>query len=540
MARRNLGWLILGSVLSTSAWADKQLNLTKGVTEISREVYDLHMFVLYICTAIGVVVFGAMFWSMIFHRKSKGVKPATFHESTKVEILWTAIPIVILIGMAIPATKTLIEMENNDDADVTIQVTGSQWKWHYKYFDQNIEFYSVLSTPREQFENFDDNGQEKGEHYLLEVDKPLVIPTNKKVRFVITSDDVIHSWWVPAFAVKQDANPGFINEAWTKVDEPGIYRGQCAELCGKDHGFMPIVVEVKSEADYQLWINEQHALAAKAEAAEKSALSATASMDELMALGESTYVAYCAACHQVSGTGLPPAFPALKASPIALGDVNEHIDIVYNGRAGTGMQGYGKQLSLKEIAAVVTYERNAWGNDTGDAVQASDVKALASNEQPSLRNATTAVIESDNKSENVRENVSTQSSSSSTESKSMATVNTEAQDTQKTYTLEQLMTIGEQVYAKACLACHQANGDGLPPMFPALKNSPVALGDINIHVDMVLNGSKKNPAMAAFSAQLSAKEIAGVVTYERNAWGNNMGDLIQPSAVADAKAASAK
>jgi cytochrome c oxidase subunit 2 len=371
-------WLFLGSMFSSSAWAETQLNLTKGVTAVSREVYDLHMLSLYICTAIGVVVFGAMFWSMIFHRKSKGAKAADFHESTKVEILWTAIPIVILIAMAIPATSTLINMENNDDSDVTIQVTGSQWKWHYKYFDENIEYYSVLSTPREQYENqngsFDGNGAFKGGNYLLEVDKPLVIPANKKVRFLITSDDVIHSWWVPAFAVKQDANPGFINEAWTNVDVPGTYRGQCAELCGKDHGFMPIVVEVKSAEDYEAWLNEQHALTAKAADAEKASLGSSMSQDELMQLGETTYMAHCAACHQPTGLGLPPTFPALKGSAVAIqGPVAEHISLVLIGKGM--MPAFGKQLSLKEIAAVVTYERNAWGNDTGDLAQSSDVKA---------------------------------------------------------------------------------------------------------------------------------------------------------------------
>ena len=373
-------WLFFIGLLSSSAWADTQLNLTKGVTAVSREVYDLHMLVLYICTAIGVVVFGAMFWSMIFHRKSKGAKAADFHESTKVEILWTAIPIIILIAMAVPATSTLIDMENNDNSEVTIQITGSQWKWHYKYFDQNIEYYSVLSTPREQYENqngsFEGNGAPKGEDYLLEVDKPLVIPANKKVRFLITSDDVIHSWWVPAFAVKQDANPGFINEAWTNVDEPGTYRGQCAELCGKDHGFMPIVVEVKSAEDYDAWLNEQNALTAKAADAEKASLSASMSKEELMQLGEATYMAHCAACHQPTGLGLPPTFPALKGSVVATqGSVAEHISLVSNGKGM--MPPFGKQLSLKEVAAVVTYERNAWGNDTGDLVQSSDVKAAS-------------------------------------------------------------------------------------------------------------------------------------------------------------------
>ena len=373
-------WLFFTSLLSSSAWAETQLNLTKGVTAVSREVYDLHMLALYICTAIGVVVFGAMFWSMIFHRKSKGAKAADFHESTKVEILWTAIPIVILIAMAVPATSTLIDMENNDNSEVTIQVTGSQWKWHYKYFDQNIEYYSVLSTPREEYENqngtFEGNNAKKNENYLLEVDKPLVIPANKKVRFLITSDDVIHSWWVPAFAVKQDGNPGFINEAWTNVDEPGIYRGQCAELCGKDHGFMPIVVEVKSAADYEAWLNEQNALTASAADAEKASLSASMSKEELMQLGEATYMAHCAACHQPTGLGLPPTFPALKDSVVATtGSVAEHIALVRNGKGM--MPPFGKQLSLKEIAAVVTYERNAWGNDTGDLVQSSDVNAAS-------------------------------------------------------------------------------------------------------------------------------------------------------------------
>jgi cytochrome c oxidase subunit 2 len=501
--------MLLGGLLSSSVSADMTLNLTKGVTEVSRDVYDLHMLVLYICTAIGVVVFGAMFWSMVFHRKSKGVKAATFHESTKVEILWTAIPVVILIAMAVPATYTLIDMENNDDADLTVQVTGSQWKWHYKYFDQDIEFYSVLSTPRDQYENQDGTSAEKGENYLLEVDRPLVIPTNKKVRFVITSDDVIHAWWVPAFAVKQDANPGFINEAWTKVDKPGTYRGQCAELCGKDHGFMPIVVEVKSEADYAIWLDEQKQMKANAAAAEAASLNASVSMDELMQLGETTYTAYCAACHQVSGQGLPPAFPALKGSAIATsGPASEHISIVYNGKAGTGMQGYGKQLSLKEIAAVVTYERNAWGNNTGDAVQASDVKAAVGGAAESMAEAVEKVA-SEVKDAAIPE-----------------------EDLTKVYSQDELMTMGEKVYMTACVACHQANGEGMAPVFPALKGSPIAAGDMAVHIDMVLNGSKKNPSMAAFGGQLTKTQIAAVVTYERNAWGNNTGDLVQPADVA--------
>ena len=515
MGKHKLILLVLVTLFTNAAWADTQLNLTQGVTAVSREVYDLHMLVLWICTCIGVLVFGAMFWSIIFHRKSKGAKAASFHESTKVEVLWTAIPVVILIAMAVPATQTLIAMEDNENSDVTIQITGSQWKWHYKYFDQDIEYYSVLSTPRDQYENQLESTAVKGENYLLEVDKPLVIPANKKVRFLITSDDVIHAWWVPAFAVKQDANPGFINEAWTKVDEPGIYRGQCAELCGKDHGFMPIVVEVKSPEDYAIWLSEQQLRIAQAAQAEKASLSASMSKEELMQLGETTYTAYCSACHQPTGQGLPPAFPALKGSPITTsGAINDHINIVFNGKSGTGMQGYGKQLSFKELAAVVTYERNAWGNNTGDLVQASDVKSAVENSAPEAELNTT-------KNEVIETTVEAETT----------TVVSPVEDLAKVYSQDELMVMGENVYMKACVACHQPTGTGIPPAFPALKGSAIATGDIAVHIDMVLNGSKKNPAMAAFSNQLTKTEIAAVVTYERNAWGNNTGDLVQPAAV---------
>lgn len=361
-------WLLLS--FPFLAVGTSQYNLPVGVTDISRDVYELHMTIFYICCVIGLVVFAVMFWAIIHHRKSKGVVPAQFHESTKVEILWTAIPFVILIAMAVPATKTLIAMEDTTKADLTIKVTGSQWKWHYEYLDHDVSFYSVLSTPREQITNQD----EKTETYLLDVDKPLIIPKGKKVRFLMTSDDVIHSWWVPEFAVKKDANPGFINEAWTRVNETGIYRGQCAELCGKDHGFMPVVVEVKEPAEFEQWLANAQLEKAQAAAAEKASLDLTLSKDELMTLGEQVYMANCAACHQPTGMGLPGVFPALKDSPIALGDVKAHIDIVVHGKPATAMQGYSKMLSLKELAAVVTYERNAWGNNVGDLVQPSDIQ----------------------------------------------------------------------------------------------------------------------------------------------------------------------
>jgi cytochrome c oxidase subunit II len=370
---RCLRWSLPTLLLAATANAtDMPLNMTKGVTEISQQVYHLHMTIFWICCAIGVAVFGIMFWSIVRHRKARGVQPAQFHESTKVEILWTAIPVLILIIMAIPATKTLIAMEDTTEADVTVVVTGSQWKWHYKYLEHDVEYYSLLATPKEQI----NNKFAKGENYLLEVDRPLVIPTGKKVRFLMTSDDVIHSWWVPAFAVKKDANPGFINEAWTRVDEPGIYRGQCAELCGKDHGYMPVVVIAKTPAEFDRWIAGEAERIAKAKAEEQELLAMNMSLEELMDVGARTYTAYCAACHQPNGEGLPGIFPALKGSAMALNDKAGHIDIVLNGKTGTAMQAYAKQLSLKEIAAVITYERNAWGNNTGELVQAADVHAV--------------------------------------------------------------------------------------------------------------------------------------------------------------------
>ena len=362
--------LLVMFVLPSFVFAQSNYNMTTGVTDISENVYNLHMTIFIICCVIGVIVFSIMFWALFHHRKSKGVTASQFHESTKVEILWTAIPFVILILMAIPATKTLIAMEDTTKADLTIKITGSQWKWHYEYLEHDLNFYSILSTPQEQIKNQKD----KTENYLLEVDKPLIIPTNRKVRFLMTSDDVIHSWWVPDFAVKKDANPGFINEAWTRVNETGIYRGQCAELCGKDHGFMPIVVEAVTPESFESWLINTKNESEQAAQADRQLLDQTLSEDELMTLGEQVYVASCAACHQVTGLGLGGVFPALKDSPIAKGEINDHIDIVLHGKPGTAMQAYVKQLSLKQLAVVITYERNAWGNNTGDLVQPSDVK----------------------------------------------------------------------------------------------------------------------------------------------------------------------
>lgn len=364
--------LILSGLFSCNLQAqESSINMTQGVTEISNTVYNLHMTILYVCIAIAFIVFSVMFWSLYKHRKSKGAVAATFHESTTVEIIWTAIPIMILIAMAIPSTQALIIMEDTEKADITIQITGSQWKWHYKYFDDDIGFYSRLTTSQEEITNQVD----KQPNYLKEVDNALVLPINKKIRFLITADDVIHSWWVPAFSVKKDANPGFINEAWTRIDKTGIYRGQCAELCGKDHGFMPIVVKAVSEAKYESWLADAKIAQQLAIQQEQDSLNSTLSLNDLMTIGEKVYTSNCAACHQANGQGIPGAFPALQDSAVALGPVAKHIDIVLNGNSGTAMAAYRNQLTKKELAAVITYERNAWGNNTGDTVQPADVAA---------------------------------------------------------------------------------------------------------------------------------------------------------------------
>lgn len=361
---RALG-LMLCVLFAAEASAEYGLNMTRGVTDVSHSVYELHMTIFWICVVIGVVVFGVMFYSIFKHRKSKGAVASQFHESTAVEVIWTIVPVLILVAMAWPATETLIEMYDTDDAEVDIKITGYQWKWRYEYLGHDVDFFSNLSTPRDEINNL----EAKNEHYLLEVDNELVVPINTKIRFLITANDVIHSWWVPDFAVKKDAIPGFINESWTRINEPGIYRGQCTELCGKDHGFMPVVVRAVQPAEYQEWL----ALKQEEARAEAELAKLTFTLDEQMARGEEVYNTNCAACHQANGAGIPPAFPALKGSAVAIGDVATHIDRVVNGVPGTAMQAYGNQLSDVDMAAVITYERNAWGNDTGDNVSAKDI-----------------------------------------------------------------------------------------------------------------------------------------------------------------------
>ncbi len=341
------------------------LDMREGVTDISQRVQSLHHMSLAVCVVVGVIVFGAMFYSIFAHRRSRHPVPATFHESTKVEVLWTLVPTLILIGMAIPATVTLRAIEDNSDPDLTVLITGSQWKWHYQYVDANIGFYSNISTPKDQRDNL----VTKQADYLLAVDNPLVLPTNKKIRFLTTSGDVIHSWWVPDFAVKQDAIPGFINAAWTRIEKPGVYRGQCAELCGMDHSFMPIVVEVKPEEEFDTWLADQRLAMQLAGEAAIAARSKTWPMEELLPIGEDVFIRHCATCHQPDGSGQGVKYPALVGSEITLGPVADHLDRVMNGKADTEMQAWAPQLTDLELAAVITYERNSFGNGTGETIQ---------------------------------------------------------------------------------------------------------------------------------------------------------------------------
>jgi cytochrome c oxidase subunit 2 len=344
------------------------LNMREGVTQVSRDVFELHMLIFYICVAIGAVVFSVMFYSLFRYTKKRNPNPSTFHESTKLEVAWTIVPFLILIAMAVPASKTLTEIYDDEEGEINIQVVGYQWKWEYKYLEDDINFFSNLSTDQDEIYNL----VPKGENYLLEVDEPLIIPVDTRVRFLITANDVIHSWWVPDFAIKQDAIPGFINTAWTRAEETGIYRGNCTELCGKNHGFMPVVVKVVEKDEYNDWV-----LAKKEEAIKLAELTEKEwSLAELTERGEGVYQKNCVACHQMNGEGLPPIFPALAGSDIVMFDKGRNVEILMEGVQGAAMQSFANQLSEVDMAAVITYTRQAWGNaenGDGEYVVPSDI-----------------------------------------------------------------------------------------------------------------------------------------------------------------------
>jgi cytochrome c oxidase subunit 2 len=360
--------MLMALLAPAAAFAEYKLNLQTPNTALGHTIYDLHMVITWICVVIFVVVFGFMFYAVYAHRKSVGHKAANFHEHFWVEVGWTVVPAIILVAMAWPATRALIQLRDTSDPDLTIKVTGYQWKWGYDYIKgegEGISFFSSLSTPQAQITG----SEPKGPNYLLETDTNVVVPVGKKVRVLLTAADVIHAWWVPALTIKQDAIPGFIRDTWFKAEKPGIYRGQCAELCGKDHGFMPIVVEVKSAADYTAWVNEQKTKMNAGKAAAAAALTKT-----WKAKGEKVYAANCVACHQANGKGTPPAFPAIDGSKIATGPKDAHLAIVLNGKPNTAMAAF-KHLSDEDIAAVVTYERNNWGNKAGGMVTPAEVNA---------------------------------------------------------------------------------------------------------------------------------------------------------------------
>lgn len=343
--------------------AVRQLNLAEPVTKIAEQIHWLNWMMLIICTVIFVAVFGVMFYSIFKHRKSKGAKAASFHESITVEVIWTIVPFLIVIAMALPATKTVVAMKDTTNSDITIKATGYQWKWGYDYLKgqgEGISFVSTLTTPREQI----NNQQEKSNTYLMEVDNELVVPVNKKVRIVTTANDVIHAWMIPAFGVKQDAIPGFVRDTWFRAEKTGIYRGQCAELCGKEHAFMPIVVRVVSDAEYTKWVDDKKKLmAAAADDPNK-----TWTLDEIKVRGEKVYASNCAVCHQPNGKGAG-AFPALDGSKVVNGPKAGQMHVLLEGR--NGMPSW-KQLSDTELAAVMTYTRNSWSNKTGEVIQPAD------------------------------------------------------------------------------------------------------------------------------------------------------------------------
>ena len=342
-------------LVPTSVFSEaSDYNMRVGVTEVSKEIFDLHMLIMWICVWIGVVVFGIMFWSLWKYRKSSGAIAAKFDDHFWVEIAWTVAATVILVGMAIPSTSVMIKAYDDTEGDINIMVTGYQWKWQYTYLEEGVSFFSNLSTSQEEI----DNALPKGEFYLSEVDEPLVIPINKRIRFLITGNDVIHSWWVPDFAVKQDAVPGFINTAWTNVPKPGIYRGACTELCGLGHAFMPVVVRAVEQEEYEAWIIEKIVLAE----AEKLLTEKVWTKAELIERGQGVYLKNCVACHQANGQGLPPVFPSLEGSQIVMRDKARNIEILMEGVQGAAMQDFSKQLSEVDIASVITYTRDSWSN----------------------------------------------------------------------------------------------------------------------------------------------------------------------------------
>ncbi len=379
----SMGSALLLAILAFPTWASYDVNIPPPATPVASQIYGLHMYILWICAVIFVIVFGAMFYSIFKFRKSKGATPdVNFHESTLIEIIWTIIPFVILIAIAIPATRTVLDMKDTSNPDMTIKITGFQWGWRYDYSADDIGYYSNLSTPWGQIGQPGVEATEaKGGDYLLEVDNPLVVPVGKRIRLLVTSNDVIHGWYVPQLGINQYGIPGFIKDVWFTAEKTGTYRGQCSQICGKLHGYMPIAVVVKSQADYAKWVEDakgkwgsKPAVAAAVTAAPAEDVTKKLTMAELKAQGEKVYAANCVACHQSSGKGMPPEFPPLAGSKVVLASADQQINIVLNGKPNTAMVSFAR-LSNTELASVITYTKNSFGNNTGTLVQPVDVKA---------------------------------------------------------------------------------------------------------------------------------------------------------------------
>jgi cytochrome c oxidase subunit II len=526
------------------------LNLMQGQTKLSNDVYDLHMLILWICVFVGIGVFGAMFYSIYHHRKSKGHVAEQFHENTTVEIIWTVIPALILISMAIPATKTLLEMDDVQDSDMTVKVTGWQWKWEYDYTDSGIHFFSNLDAASNRARQLNSDVDPTSiSHYLLRVDEPLVIPVKKKIRFVFTAADVIHSWWVPDLGWKKDAIPGFINEAWTSVPKAGVYRGQCTELCGKDHGFMPVVVVAMEQGDYDAWKEK------KLEQQKAGNDDSDQSHEDLVKKGAEIYAKNCSTCHMETGAGIPGAFPALTNSPVVNGDINAQASLILNGK--NAMPAFGKQLNAGELAAVITFTRNALGNSKGDEIQPKAIKTLLSGGKLEA----TATSPEAKKVEQVAEKPKAEEKVKVSEDKAKVkeapktseipreeniesvqfaqdkfypqkrisdkpATGESVQPADAKVSLDDLVGKGAVVYEQNCQSCHQKDGAGMPPMFPALKGSSVVVGKIDAQVDLMLKGKG---VMPAFGKTLSADDFAAVLAFTRNKLGNSVGDFKQPA-----------
>jgi cytochrome c oxidase subunit 2 len=534
--------------VSCAARAEMRFNFPEPVTPIARDTLAIHNEFMLVITVLFVVVFAIMIYSMARHRKSAGHPPARFTGPTgRIQWFWTLVPFAILLFidfvlMGIPAFHAVLDMEDTKTrADMVVKVTGLQWKWQYEYPGTEVKYLSTMTTPQAQI----DNAEAKGEHYLLEVDNPLVLPVGKKVRVLLTSTDVIHTWWVPQFGVKRDAIPGFLRETWVKIEQPGTYRGQCAELCGKGHGFMPVVVEALPEPEFNDWLARK-----KTELAQQAAGADRAwSKDELIAHGASVYAQQCAVCHGQEGKGIPGAFPPLSGSKLVLGPLldaggkliaDSHLDRVMNGKAGTAMQAFRNTLSPVDLAAVVTYERNALGNAVGDFVQPAQIKALMGGGTAAPAQASTATPPAAAAPPPAAAALppppatATTAATAAPKAKASAKASPAA-----TLSKDALIASGRAVYQKHCVACHGAEGKGIPGAFPALSGSPAVNGPLldaagkapaGGHVDRVMNGKMGTP-MQAFKNLLDDRDLAAVITFERNALGNSKGDLIQPAQI---------